>query len=278
MMSGWSGWIGREERRQDIVTPALLARWNATFDAGFAQPPQGLHWALATPEAPTAALGADGHPLRSDDALSFLPPIPLPRRMWAESQLTFHHPLPLLSPIERRSRIAAISEKTGASGALAFVTIDHDWHEGDQRLLSETQTLVYRAADAATPPAPVCDLATQHWDDVAPLNLSEAMLFRFSALTFNSHRIHYDHPYAREVEGYAGLVVHGPLLASLMLQLLQLRHGPGSVTQFRFRARRPLILGEPAMIASRAESGGIVLAVIDDAGTERLTASAALAG
>ncbi|MEL6738265.1 MAG: MaoC family dehydratase N-terminal domain-containing protein, partial [Pseudomonadota bacterium] len=225
-MSRFDAWIGREARSSDRLDEALARRWLATFDLGPAEDgtlPQGIHFALCTPDAPTAALGQDGHPARDQSASSFLPPIPLPRRMWASSAITFIAPIAVGAVIERKSRIASISEKEGGSGKLAFVNVEHDTRSNGTLSVREVQTLVYREAaapDAPLSPPEVGDegFDTAPWDRFHVERPDEALLFRYSALTFNTHRIHYDAPYAREVERYRGLVVHGPLTASLMLQ------------------------------------------------------------
>ncbi len=250
-MSDWDAWIGREERRRDVLTPGLAARWLATFDrdapANGAMP-QGIHWCLCPPDAPTAALGEDGHPARDDTRAGFLPPIPLPRRMWAGSEVEFIRPLRINDTVERVSRIMTIAEKRGQSGPLAFVTVEHTTHADGAAALREMQTLVYREAaapDAALSPPPIGaerspqDAPSRRFTPTPPL------LFRYSALTFNSHRIHYDAPYAREVERYRGLVVHGPLIASSLLDLASHELGDNALSHFAFRAQSPAIAGEP---------------------------------
>lgn len=254
-MSQWAAWIGREERVADFVTSAQARRWCATFDRKLPDDgalPQGIHWCLCTPETPSARLGPDGHPLR--EATSLLPPVPLPRRMWAGSAIDFRQPIRLGQPVERTTRIAAIEEKSGRSGSLAFVTLEHTFIADWEVALRETQTLVFREeppADAPpTPPLPsrrVFDPAG--WDRVERLTPGAPLLLRYSALTFNTHRIHYDADYVRDVEGYRGIVVHGPLMASLLLQLAAREAGENALQRFTFRALGPAIADEELVFA-----------------------------
>ena len=152
----YAAWIGRETRAADRLDEGLAARWLATFDLPRPHPPimpQGIHFALCTPEAPTCALGEDGHPTRDDSDESFLPPVPLPRRMWASSEIRFIAPIAIGAAIERTSRIVSISEKEGGSGKLAFVNVEHETRSNGTLSVRETQTLVYR--EAAAPDAPL---------------------------------------------------------------------------------------------------------------------------
>jgi 3-methylfumaryl-CoA hydratase len=254
-MSQWAAWIGREERAADLVTAAHARRWCATFDRSpFDEGPlpQGIHWCLCTPETPSAELGPDGHPLR--DPTSLLPPIPLPRRMWAGSAIDFMQPIRAGQAVERTTRIATIEAKSGRSGSLAFVTLEHTVTADGEIALRETQTLVFREKPPAdAPPAPPLPSATGFdptgWDHVERLTPEAPLLFRYSALTFNTHRIHYDADYVREVEGYRGLVVHGPLMASLLLQLAAREAGENAIKRFAFRALGPAVAGEELVFA-----------------------------
>jgi 3-methylfumaryl-CoA hydratase len=280
-MSAWDAWIGRSITQQDRLTAAALARFRATIDSGAAgdTAAQAIHWCLCLPDAPTAALGADGHPLRTDDPDSFMPPIPLPRRMWAASDARFHAPIHAGAAIERTSTVAAINEKTGGTGTLVFVEVDHETRADGVLAVSERQTIVFRepapaAAAAPAPPPPVGepDLSGWRWRrDVRP---TEAMLFRYSALTFNSHRIHYDLPYARDEEGYRGLVVHGPLTATLLLDLAQRELGANALTAFKMRAQAPAFVGEPVHLVGRPQEDGWQLAAIGPDGRTIMAAEA----
>lgn len=281
----WSDWLGREQVSHDRLDPALAARWAGTFDLAAPDDgamPQGIHLCLCTPDAPTAALGEDGHPERSDRADSFFPPVPLPRRMWAASKMQFHAPVALSAQIERVSRIASIEQKSGRSGTLVFVDVDHRTSAEGTLAVTERQTLVYReaaASDAPLSPAPATgdSFDPAEWDAHHTLVPDPRLLFRYSALTFNTHRIHYDAPYARDVERYRGLVVHGPLMASLLLQLAAREFGDNRLASFGFRAISPAIADEPLHLALRQGEAGIELAAIAADGRECLKARASLA-
>ena len=284
-MSQWNAWIGRKQVQQDTLDPALARRWLATFDLGAREEgamPQGIHLCLCTPEAPSDALGTDGHPARDDSASSFFPPIPLPRRMWAASDISFLAPIQIGAKIERISRIASVSEKEGSTGKLGFVEVEHVTTADHVEAVRELQTLVYRgdpAPDAPlSPPEPGEGSFDQSgWDSTRTLTPSEVLLFRYSALTFNTHRIHYDLPYSRDVERYRGLVVHGPLIASLLLQLAADRFGDNKLVSFAFRAVSPAIAGEELRLALKQEGDTIELGSFASDGRQTLKATATLA-
>lgn len=281
-MRDWSAWIGREAAARDRLDAARAARWLATFDlptTGGAMP-QGVHFCLCTPDAPTAALGEDGHPRRDDAADGFMPPVPLPRRMWAASEIEFLTPIEVGARIERSSRVVSVEEKHGGSGALGFVVVAHDTRADGVPAVREEQTLVYReAVDAAAPLSPPepggGTFAAGEWAAYRTLTPQPPLLFRFSALTFNSHRIHYDLPYAREVERYRGLVVHGPLMASLLLQLAARKLGDNGLRRFAFRAVSPAIAGEPLHLAMREAASGWELGAFAADGRQVVRAEAA---
>ena len=280
-MSPWDAWIGRTEIRGDTLTEPALARWLATFDRAApvgGEAPQGYHWCLGLPDAPTATLGEDGHPRRDEAPDSFLPPIPKPRRMWAASTVEFAAPLRVGEAVERRSRIAAIAEKSGASGALVFVDIAHETHGPSGLAVRETQSLVYRdpapASDPSAPGPAAARFDASAWDAHRALVPSEALLFRYSALTFNSHRIHYDRPYAMGVEGYRGPVVHGPLSATLLLDLAQRELGDNTLKSFAFRGTSPAICGEMLHLVLRSTDAAYELGAYAGDGREVMRASA----
>jgi 3-methylfumaryl-CoA hydratase len=236
--------------------------------------PQGIHFCLCTPDAPTAALGEDGHPRRDDGPASFFPPVPLPRRMWAASAIEFLAPIAIGADIARVSRIASVTPKSGKSGAMVFVEVTHETSADGALAVRETQTLVYREAappDAPLQPAPLGETGFDagDWPTHRALTPSEPLLFRFSALTFNSHRIHYDAPYAQGAERYRGLVVHGPLMASLLLQLA------GPVKRFAFRAVSPAIAGEPLHLVARADGNALSLGAFAGDGRQVVQAEGA---
>ncbi len=284
-MSDWADWIGREQRAADRLDPALAARWYATFDHGAPAStamPQGIHFCLCTPEAPTARLGPDGHPLREDDPASFLPPIPLPRRMWASSDIEFRAPMTIGATIERTSRVVSITPKSGSRGEMVFVEIDHETSADGKLAVRERQSAVYLEALAPdaplSPPAPSPEVFDPRaWGLHRQLVPDTRLLFRYSALTFNTHRIHYDAPYAREIERYRGLVVHGPLMASLLLQLAAREFGDNRLASFGFRAISPAIADEPLHLALRQGEADIELAAIAGDGRQVTKASARLA-
>jgi len=281
-MCDWSTWIGREETRRDRVDAGHLARWLATFDRilpddGAA--PQGFHWCLCLPDAPTGSLGPDGHPLRDDSPTSFLPPLPQPRRMWASSKVEFLAPLRAGQTIERHSRVEAITEKSGGSGSLVFVDIAHETFADGTLAVREAQTLVYRdppppGSPPSPPPLGAGRLDASAWNAVRAVVPGEALLFRYSALTFNSHRIHYDLPYATEQEGYRGLVVHGPLTASLLLDLARRELGENVLRSFAFRGLSPAISGEALHLAMRRNENGWELGAFASDGRQVMSASA----
>jgi 3-methylfumaryl-CoA hydratase len=196
----------------------LIEKFHATFgphlwqDAG--DVPLGIHWCLALEAVPTDELSVDGHTEKG----AFLPPVPLPARMWAGGELTHIAPLRIGETVTRHSTIRDITPKQGRSGPLIFVTVEHEYANGRQVCIAERQTLVYRDIARAQPARPRSGVQDQSTLK-ARLTPDSVLLFRYSALTFNAHRIHYDHVYATEIEAYPGLVVHGPLQATLLLNL-----------------------------------------------------------
>jgi len=242
-------WQGKSETLTDTVTAWPVAALAATLDCdaalaaalqcGDAPLPPLWHWLYFLPHARTDELGADGHPRRG----GFLPPVPLPRRMWAGARLAWQagNALRVGQSVRRTSRIAAVQHKSGRSGELLFVQVHHEYHNDGGMALREEHDIVYRSAANAQAPAPAPQtppLAGQA-DFSRTIAPHAPLLFRYSALTFNGHRIHYDQPYATQAEGYPGLVVHGPLIATLLLDLVQ-RHMPqAQIAAFDFRAVRP---------------------------------------
>ncbi len=234
-------WIGRTETAADVAAHGPLQGLAALLD--HAEPPWRAgelpplaHWLYFLPRALQSQITEDGHPARG----GFLPPTPLPRRMWAGGRLTFHAPIRAGAAIERRSEIADVTEKTGSSGRMVFVTVRHGiWADG-QHAISEEHDIVYREASRAPTPPPGPAVPPPACDALRTVTPDIVQLFRYSALTFNAHRIHYDRDYARDVEGYPGLIVHGPFLATLLVDHF-LRRRPGAhVRRFDFRARRPV--------------------------------------
>ena len=283
-MGEWQPWIGREERRHDLVDAGLVGRWCATLDRDLCADgtmPQGLHWCLCPADAPTAQLGPDGHPLRDESPDSFLPPVPLPRRMWASSKVEFVRPLRIGEAVERVSRVLSVTAKQGGSGTLVFVEVSHEILGLGDLAVREVQSLVYRApsptgAPPAPPPPGAAMFDPDGWGAHRALEPGEPLLFRYSALTFNSHRIHYDLPYATLAEGYRGLVVHGPLTATLLLQLGAQHLGDNRLKTFDFRGLSPAICGEMLHLVLRNNSGAIELAAYASDGREVMRASGSI--
>ena len=281
-MSEWDNWIGREELRSDRVDAGHAARWLATLDrdaAPDAALPQGFHFCLCLPDAPTAQLGSDGHPRRDDSPSSFLPPVPLPRRMWASSKITFLAPLRIGDAVERRSRIKSVTAKQGGSGHLVFVDVEHETSSASGLAVREVQSLVYRepapAGSPSAPPAPTeASFDPAGWDAHRSLVPSEPLLFRYSALTFNSHRIHYDLPYAMGEEGYRGLIVHGPLTATLLLDLARRELGDNQLKSFAFRGLTPGVCGEALHLVMRGSGEAIELGAFASDGRHVMSATA----
>ena len=240
-------------RLDDTLDPARATAMAATLDLGctFASGdalPPFFHQAYVWDAKPAAALGRDGHPRVG----GLIPDMGLPRRMWAGGRLTFHTPLVAGEPAEKRSSCESAKRKQGRTGALGVVTLKHEIRQSGSLRVTEFQDLVYRedadgAAPAPAPPEAACDEESLRIAD-----FSQTLLFRYSALTFNGHRIHYDLPYAQEVEGYAGLVVHGPLLAQLLMLMAQDELGP--LGFFSFRATAPLMHFERAALCRKGQN------------------------
>jgi 3-methylfumaryl-CoA hydratase len=281
-MSAWDAWIGREDVRTDRIDHALVARWLATFDRcaiGDATVPQGLHWCICVPDVATAQLGPDGHPVRDDSLQSFLPPVPLPRRMWASSKVDFYAPLKLGEAITRTSRIQSITEKSGGSGQLLFVDVAHETFGEAGIAVREVQSIVYREAaapdaDLSPPENDVGSFDAEGWNTHRILVPTEPLLFRFSALTFNSHRIHYDLPYTQGQERYRGLVVHGPLTATLLLDLARREFGDNALAHFSYRGLSPAICGEALHLVMRGSGNEIEMAAFAADGRQVTAATA----
>lgn len=253
-------WIGRSESVDDTVTATPFAALSATLDRGADRPPEGTalpalwHWLYFLPLHVQSEIGPDGHARRG----GFLPPVPLPRRMWAGSQLEFHTPLRVGDTLRRTSTIEDVTEKSGRSGSLVFVKVRHEIRvAGSEAVaLTEFHDIVYR--DAPTPGTPSAQpkAAPEQSTWEKAWTPDDVLLFRYSALTFNGHRIHYDRRYVTEVEGYPGLIVHGPLIATLLLDLLRHQRPDAQVRSYRFRAVRPLFDIHPFHVCGAPQPDG----------------------
>lgn len=262
-------WIGRTETAQDTITPRLVREFRATLGSNSLErtdmAPPAIHWCLAPTALPPEKLGRDGHPEKG----GFLPPVPLPRRMWAGGRIAFHQSLLEGDEVTRTSRIADVVAKSGRSGNLVFVTVEHEFATERGLAVREEQDIVYREDHAAGVAAsPAAKAPSVHSEVV---EATTTLLFRYSALTFNGHRIHYDIDYARKVENYAGLVVHGPLQATLMLHLAAKLNGGNCPARFSYRGMAPLFAGAPFSV--NADATGLSLWTASSAGHLAMRAS-----
>ena len=237
-----SAWVGREEIRTDRVDLRIAQALAATLDHDPAAIGEGdalaplWHWVYFTPNARASEIGPDGHPRRG----GFLPPVELPNRMWAGGRLSFVRPLRVGESLRRLSRILSCERKSGRTGDLVFVTVEHTLSgAGGDTVLIEEHDIVYRNASPGGG-KPAGEAVPAECDFRSTIDPDPVLLFRYSALTFNGHRIHYDHPYVTGVEGYPGLIVHGPLTATLLLEAFRAAHPDKRVTSFSFRAVGPL--------------------------------------
>lgn len=270
----YQDYVGRTERREDRLDARLLRGMAATLGVALPEElPPLWHWMLFQDWVMPDQVGPDGHPRRG----GFLPPVhELPRRMWAGGRVRFQAaPLRAGDAVARTSTILSVAEKSGGSGRLVFVTVKHVVEGPAGVALEEEHDIVYRGAEgAAVKPGE----AAPDWPGalrrvVVP---DPVMLFRYSALTGNGHRIHYDHPYVTGVEGYPGLVVHGPLQAMLMAQLAQ-EAAPGRrLASFAFRGRRPCFDGRPLTVLARREGDALALETRDETGATCMQAEAGL--
>lgn len=251
-------WMGRTETRRDLTTIVPVQALGATLDRADPAPGAGdplppcWHWLYFLPLPRQSEIGSDGHPKRG----SFLPPVPLPRRMWAGSRLEFRRPLVVGREVVRESRIDDVTVKHGKTGALVFVRVRHQVGDDAGVALVEEQDIVYRDHPRADDPVPAAQLAPAQAQWSRTIVPDPVLLFRYSALTFNGHRIHYDRPYATEVEGYPGLVVHGPLLATLLLDLLRQHLPDAALARFTFRAMKPTFDTAPFHVCGRCDEDG----------------------
>ncbi len=264
-------WVGRSQSLTEVIDGVRVRQLAATLDDARrlerpdqAPLPAGWHWAYFNPLEVQSRLGPDGHPKRGD----FLPPVALPRRMWAGSRLNWSRAFTVGSTVTRQSRIDKVEHKSGRSGDMVFVTLTHTYRDQDGLLLDEEHDIVYRDWPTTAEKAALADLGARAIAGVhrfertgatqQTVHADAVMLFRYSAATFNGHRIHYDVDYCRGVEGYPGLVVHGPLISTLLLGFIENTLAPGHlVRSFVFRAKRPTFdLGPFHLHATPAADGG----------------------
>lgn len=271
-------WVGKENSVTDDFNPFPARALAAALDhsdlpsKGDALP-LPWHW-LYFLDTPTAsATGCDGHPKKG----GFLPPVPLPRRMWAAGSLQVDQPLLLGTSAQRKSTIRSVELKEGKSGALVFVTIEHVLQQNGQVCIREEQNVVYRDMPLAAIPLPLGEIALDNADWCKSLVPDPVLLFRFSALTYNCHRIHYDRKYAIEDEFYPALVVHGPLLATLLLDLVIANCEGERVAKFGFRAVRPTFDLGPLTVSGKRAGNQVSLWSADHQGFVGMTANAVLA-
>jgi 3-methylfumaryl-CoA hydratase len=279
-MDDISAWVGRSETVQDTLTAAPVVALTATLDHPAQPVPTGTplhplwHWLYFLPMHRQSEIGADGHAKRG----GFMPPVPLPRRMWAGSRFEFLSPLRVGDAVERQSTIAEVNQKEGRSGPLVFVTVRHELrcNGATSPALVEFHDIVYRPAKQPNDaePRPVAAPTGAAWTrSVVP---DDVLLFRYSALTFNGHRIHYDRQYVTQIEGYAGLVVHGPLIATLLMDLLR-RQAPGAeVARFSFKAVRPTFDLHPFQLNGQRSGNTVKLWAQDHQGWLTMDAVATL--
>ena len=279
-MDDYQSWIGRSQTLTDVIAAAqanLMAKTMAVETGPVAEPfddgdqlPPGWHWIYFLEADPTHSLGRDGHAKRG----GFLPPIRLPRRMWAGSRMRFMAPLHIGDQVTKRSVIERVEEKTGRSGELCFVTVLHEYSRDETVLFVEEQDLVYREEPDPNAPVPEDIMPAASSQVTRTIHPHPVWLFRYSALTFNGHRIHYDVDYCRDVEGYPGLIFHGPLTATLLLDLAGELAAGRALSSFRFKGLSPIFDTGPFTLHGRAEDGHIELWATTQKGTLAVTAKA----
>jgi len=278
MNASYSDWIGRTEEAEELIALAPVQATAATLDdtttefaPGSPLPPL-WHWFFFLPRVPQSRLGPDGHPQRG----GFMPPIELPRRMFAGARVRFLRPLLIGERARRQSVIREVSEKAGRTGKLAFVTVWHQIQQDGGICIEEEQDIVFREAGAVVAAPELREFAPApagSWSRV--ITPDPTLLFRFSAITFNAHRIHYDRDYATTGEGYPGLVVHGPLTAVLLMELVR-SHSPRPVSAFTFRGLAPLFDLAPFRLVGTPDGQRVHLEAQGPDGKATLTAEAEL--
>jgi 3-methylfumaryl-CoA hydratase len=269
-------WIGRSEEKTDVVTAHLVRGLRATLFMEIGNPkpddaaPFTAHWCLAQPVYPMSELGPDGHPARG----GFLPPVPLPRRMWAGGEREFFDALRVGDEMKRRSRISDVTMKTGSTGPLCFVSVQHEVTTPRGVAIRERQDIVYRDAstNAPAPAKPAAALpAAKHRESHMA---DEVLLFRYSALTFNGHRIHYDRDYVTKVEGYPGLIFHGPMQAAFLVEFAAKLHRGEAPRKFSYRGVQPLFEGSEFSVNANETVTGMELWTANSQGAPTMKGTA----
>jgi 3-methylfumaryl-CoA hydratase len=267
--TNFDAWVGRTEEGSDQISLTPIRLMQATLDMAASLPPHLpplWHWLYFLYAERQSNIGLDGHPQRG----GFLPPVTLPRRMWAGGRLEFLRPLAVGDKVRRVSLIKSVKVKQGRSGTLVFVTVQHEVSDAKGIAVCEEQDIVYRDAPALGAPAPQSVPAPAGEQFGRIIKPDPVLLMRYSALTFNGHRIHYDRPYAMQEEGYPGLVVHGPLIATLLMEELRRAHPEKTVRSFAFKAVSPLfdtapfsangkVEGDKASLWARGPEGQIAM-------------------
>lgn len=265
-------WIGKREESMDLISLRQAIGMSAMLDIesipqnGDALPP-GWHWMFFAEMARQGVLSTDGHAPRGD----FLPPVDLPRRMWGGNRLVFHQPIPIGKNLRRESEILSIAEKSGRSGQLALVTVKHSYYGTDFLAMEEEHDIVYRSAANGSNKSPPGQEPVAKPDWVKEITPDPVFLFRYSALTFNGHRIHYDGEYVRDVEGYPGLIVHGPLTATLLLELARENQPSDRFQSVVVRAHRPLFAGNKLVVQGLRTDVGAQTWALDPEGFVAMT-------
>lgn len=270
-MEKWAEWIGRTHSQESLLDPLVAQKMQVTINRELsiksADPlPPAWHWLYFSELTKAQDLGADGHTKLGIT----LPNFDLPRRMWAGGKITWQRDLILGQVAIRKSQILEIQEKSGRSGKLVFVTLQHEISQNEELCITEIQNIVYRehfkSAQKIEP-----QQAPTEFDFNESWSLDEVALFRYSALTFNSHRIHYDADYTRQVEGYSGLIVHGPLLATLLLDLAKLNNLP--IHEFSYKAVSPITLPTKFFACGKKSETQTDLWISSDSGTLAMQAN-----
>ena len=256
-------WIDHSETHSDTLTPRMIHEYKATFSplGGTPSPdvPLGIHWCLAPVAAPASELGPDGHPTRG----GFMPPVPLQRRMWAGGQVDFIAPILPNDTIKQHSTITGVEQKQGKTGPMVFVTVIHEYSTKRGLALRDRHDVVYLAPAGKLPFPTRGDKTPPEFDHSRAVETTSTLMFRYSAITFNGHRIHYDPDYARNEEGYPDLVVHGPMQAAFLLQYGQQLANGRALKSFSYRGLRPLYLSEPLTINAKETPEGLDLWTAD---------------